>query len=70
MRISEKSIEEVHSLSPIEEESECTPFLREVPDNFPISELEGNACDNVTRHPYKERRRRMLRKMEGNREVY
>jgi len=67
---SEKNAEEARSLSPIEEESEYAPtFFREPPGSFAISEPEHSDCDdNATRRTSKERQR-MLRKMEGNKEI-
>jgi len=55
-------------LSPIEEESEYAPFFREPPTSFAISEPEDSSCDNATRRSSKERQR-MLRKLEGNKEI-
>lgn len=67
-RLSEKNIEEAHSLSPIEEESDSAPFFKEVSRNFAINETE-ESCGNMTGSLYKECQR-MLRKVEGNRDVY
>lgn len=69
MRASEKNAEEVRSLSPIQEESESPPFFREVPSDFTISEPEEGSCANLPRPSHREWQR-ILRKMEGNRDVY
>lgn len=66
MRKSEEKFEEVRSLSPIEEESESTLCFKKASINF--SEPEGSDY-RMTRFPYKDYQR-ILRKSEGNRNVY
>lgn len=66
MRKSEENFEEVHGLSPIEEESEPTLCFKEASIN--LSKLGGNRYQ-MTKSPYKNYQR-LLKKSKGNRNAH